>query len=313
MEHDLADAPEADRAQVEAEVVSARALHEFGQAHFTASRLGFERALALYHGSPRHGAPWAQWPLPTVLSATCNAQLVPIYWVQGDRSLADVAGRRALSAAEQAPPPMDAFNGAYAIGYVGWINLLEGSFDAAAEALRQQGEFATQGFAMWEALANAFGAVGEANLAPSEAAADGMARLRKEAAANAGSSFQPYLIASEADVRRRIGDEAMARDLFDESLALAEATREPLYLAETHRLRAAVVDDPRAELETAWVLARQQDAHVFALRAAIGLAQLEPGLRPDDAEDRVRRSLASIAEPEAYPEVGSARSLLTAP
>lgn len=312
MEQDLATAQEADRAQVEAEVVSARALHEFGQAHFTASRLGFERALALYHGSPRHGAPWAQWPLPTVMPATCNAQLVPIYWVQGDRSLADVAGRRALAAAAQAPAPMDAFNGAYAVGYVGWINLLEGSFDAAAEALRRQGEFAAQGFAMWEALSNAFSAVVDANLDPSEASADAMARLRKEAAANAGSSFQPYLLACEADVRRRLGDVAGARDRFDESLALAEATREPLYLAETHRLRAAVVDDTRDSLETAWDLARQQDAHVFALRAAIALAGLEPGLRPDDAEERLQGSLASIAEPDAYPEAGTAKELLTA-
>ncbi|HEX6300867.1 MAG TPA: adenylate/guanylate cyclase domain-containing protein [Acidimicrobiia bacterium] len=313
LEADLERAPDSDRIQIEAEIVSARALHDFGLGRFTASRASFENALDLYLGAPRHGAPWPEWPLPTSLPATANAQLIPIYWIQGDRSLSDIAATRAKLAAEELTPPMDAFNMAYAVGYIGWVNLLDGEVARARAAQREQGDIGREhGFAMWESLAAAFEAVAAAQLEPAAELADEVARRREHAAMNAGSSFQPYLLATEADVRLRAGQNARALELLDESLALADATSEFIYLPETHRIRAAAHTNPadiRRDLEQAWETAASQDAHIFALRAAIDLGRMLEN-PPDDLSSRINGVLDGMGEPETYAEHTPARQLL---
>jgi len=313
MEADLEDASASDRIQVEAEIVSARALHDFGLARFTASRLSFESALELYQGAPRHGAPWPDWPLPTSLPATANAQLIPIYWVQGDRSLSEEAARRAKVSAEQLTPPMDAFNMAYAIGYVGWTHLLDHAVPDARAALREQGDIGREsGFAMWESLAEAFGAVAAAQLEPTTEMADEAATRRDHAAMNAGSSFQPYLIAAEAEIRLRAGQRERALELIEESLALAAATSEYIYLPETHRLRAAARSDPdeaRQDLNVALEISESQDAHVYSLRALLDMGAL-PDPHSNDLGDRVNVVLLAMSEPESYPENAQAIEFL---
>jgi tetratricopeptide (TPR) repeat protein len=313
LEAQLERASDADRIQIEAEIVSCRGLQDFGLGRFTASRRSFERALESYHGAPRHGAPWPEWPLPTSLPATANAQLIPIYWIQGDRSLSEGASYRAQRAAESVPYPMDGFNLAYAVGYSGWVHYMDGEVAKARSAYRQQGDIGRQlGFAMWEALADAFEAVASASLEPSHELADDVARRREQAALNAGSSFQPYLLTSEGVIRWRAGQVERALELFDESLALAESTSEFIYLPETHRLRAAALsaaDEARQDLEKAWEIATSQDAHIFALRAALDLAGM-PGADADDIRDRVTRVLGHMGEPETYQEHELARQLL---
>jgi class 3 adenylate cyclase len=312
LEADLEKAAEADRIQIAAEIVFARALNEFGLARFTKSRKSFEKALDLFQKAPRHGAPWPDWPLPTSLVATANAQLMPIYWIQGDRSLSETASSRAKAAAKALDPPMDAFNLAYAVGYVGWVHLMDGEVALARVAQREQGDLGrTYGFAMWEALADALEAVAAAQLEPSAELADELARRREHAAMNAGSSFQPYMLAAEAEIRLRSGQVARAQELLEESLALGEATQEYIYLPETYRIRAATRDHPAAalsDLELAWEAAVSQDAHVFALRAAIDLAGV-PGSQ-GDVGDRINRALDAMGEPETYPEHSRARELL---
>jgi hypothetical protein len=129
---------------------------------------------------------------------------------------------------------------------------------------------------------------------------------------NAGSSFQPYLLATEAEIRLRGGDPARALELIDESLSLAEATSEYIYLPETHRLRAATLSDPdetRKDLEQAWEIAVSQDAHIFTLRAALDMARLpEP---PDDVEGRITAALEKMGEPETYKENARAELILS--
>lgn len=313
LEADLGQAPDSDRIQIEAEIVSARALHDFGLGRFSASRESFERALDLYLGSPRHGAPWPEWPLPTSLPSTANAQLIPIYWIQGDRSLSENAAKRAKEAASSLMPPMDAFNMAYAVGYVGWVHLMDSEVAKARAAQREQGDIGREhGFAMWESLADAFEAVAVAQLEPSTELADEVATRREHAAMSAGSSFQPYLRAAEAEIRLRAGQTERAIELLDESLALAEATSEFIYLPETYRIRArahADFDHLGHDLDRAWETAVSQDAHVFALRAAIDMGSLfqQP---PSDLGDRVERAVGALGEPETYREHALAQRLL---
>lgn len=313
LEADLASAPESDFIQIEAEIVFARGLHDFGLGRFTSSRSSFERALESYHGSPRHGAPWPNYPLPTDLTATAHAQLIPIYWIQGDRSLSEAAANRAIKAAEAVPYPMGAFNLAYAVGYVGWVHLMDGELAKAQAAQRQQGDLGREhGFAMWEALADAFEAVAAAQLEPTEELADEVARCRAVAAMTAGSSFQPYLLATEGEIRLRAGSQGRALELVEESLALAQATSEFIYLPETYRIRAAarpdpsdVLDDLRLALETAM----SQDAHIFTLRALLDLGRLpEP---PDDLAERLAAVLGQMSEPETYREHARAQLILS--
>jgi class 3 adenylate cyclase/tetratricopeptide (TPR) repeat protein len=313
LEADLSSAPEADRIQIEAEIVFARALHDFGLGRFSPSRDNFEKALELFHGSPRHGAPWPEYPLPTSLPATAHGQLIPIYWIQGDRSLSKTAARRARQAAAELPPPMDAFNLAYAVGYVGWVHLMDGEVAKAREAQREQGDIGREhGFAMWESLADAFEAVTAAQLEPSIELADEVAEKRQHAAMSAGSSFQPFLLASEGQIRLRAGQIERAIELFDESLELADATSEFIYLPETHRLRARAhtnTDLIRADLDRAWELAMSQDAPIFALRAVIDMGNLLE-TPPEDLAERINRVLGEMGEPETYREHALARDLL---
>ncbi len=278
-----------------------------------APRSSFERALESYQGPPRHGAPWPDYPLPTDLPATANAQLIPIYWIQGDRSLSDAAASRAIKAAESVPYPMDAFNLAYAVGYVGWVNLMDDEVAKALDAQRQQGDLGREhGFAMWEALADAFEAVAAAQLEPTEELADELARRRAAAAMTAGSSFQPYLLATEGEIRLRAGSPGRALELVEESLALAEATSEFIYLPETYRIRAAARPDPddaRGDLTLALETAMTQDAHIFTLRALLDLSRLpEP---PDDLSERLTKVLGEMGEPETYKEHARAQLILS--
>jgi class 3 adenylate cyclase/tetratricopeptide (TPR) repeat protein len=313
LETDLTAAHESERIQIEAELVFARALHDFGMGRFTSSRASFERALESFREAPRHGAPWPEYPLPTDLPATANAQLIPIYWLQGDRSLSVAAASRAVRAAESLPYPMDAFNLAYAVGYVGWVHLMDDEVAKAREAQRKQGDLGREhGFVMWEALADAFEAVAAGQLEPTEELAEDLARLRAHAAMTAGSSFQPYLLATEGEIRLRAGDADRALELIEESLALAEATSEFIYLPETHRIRAAARTDPdsaRRDLELAWETAVSQDAHVFTLRAVLDMARLDEP--PDDLAERITTAIRMLGEPETYKEHGRAQLILS--
>jgi hypothetical protein len=165
---------------------------------------------------------------------------------------------------------------------------------------------------MWESLADAFEAVAAAQLEPSEVLADELAQRRADSAMTAGSSFQPYLMAAEAEIRLRAGNPERALELVDESLSLAEATSEFIYLPETHRIRAAANPDPAAardDLERAWVIAVEQDAHIFTLRAALDLARLDE--RPEDLADRVSAAIEAMGEPESYKEHARAQQILT--
>jgi tetratricopeptide (TPR) repeat protein len=313
IETDLAAAPESERIQIEAEIVFARALHDFGLGRFTSSRASFERALELFHEAPRHGAPWPEYPLPTNLPATANAQLIPIYWIQGDRSLSVSAASRAVRAAESLPYPMDAFNLAYAVGYVGWVHLMDDEVAKAREAQRKQGDLGREhGFVMWEALADAFEALAAAQLEPTEELADELARRRATAAMTAGSSFQPFLLATEGEIRLRGGDAGRALELIEESLGLAETTSEYIYLPETHRIRAAARSDPddaRRDLELAWETAVSQDAHVFTLRALLDMARLDEP--PADLAERISTAIERLGEPETYKENARAQLILS--
>ena len=313
LEADLELAPESDRIQIEAEIVFARGLHDFGLGRFTGSRASFERALESYEGPPRHGAPWPDYPLPTNLPATANAQLIPIYWIQGDRSLAEAAAARAIKAAESVPYPMDAFNLAYAVGYVGWVHLMDDEVAKARTAQRQQGDLGREhGFVMWEALADAFEGLAAAQLEPTEELADELARRRATAAMTAGSSFQPYLLANEGEIRLRAGSPGRALELIEESLALAEATSEFIYLPETYRIRAAARPDPddaRSDLTQAMETALSQDAHIFTLRAVLDLSRLpEP---PEDLAERLTKVIGEMGEPETYKEHARAQLILS--
>ncbi|MFZ0015182.1 MAG: adenylate/guanylate cyclase domain-containing protein [Acidimicrobiia bacterium] len=313
LETDLAAADESDRIQIEAEIVFARGLHDFGLGRFTSSRSSFESALERFHGAPRHGAPWPDYPLPTDLPATANGQLIPIYWIQGDRSLSAAAAERARRATETLPYPMDAFNLAYAVGYTGWVHLMDDQVALARAAFREQGGLGREhGFAMWDALASVFEAAAAAQLEPTVELAEELAGLRATAAMAAGSSFQPFLLAEEAEVRLRSGDVERALELIDESLSLAEATSEFIYLPETYRIRAAANPDPGGasdDLERAWETAQAQDAHIFALRAALDLARLEDP--PDDLGDRVASAVDALGEPETYKEHARAQQILS--
>ena len=102
-------------------------------------------------------------------------------------------------------------------------------------------------------------------------------------------------------------DDARAR--LQTALDLADDTGMHFYDAELLRLRAHTTDDPaqrHADLVAAIELARDQDARLFELRAAID--DFESGA--DSARDALTAALHRFPGEATWPEVARARTLL---
>jgi ATP/maltotriose-dependent transcriptional regulator MalT len=92
---------------------------------------------------------------------------------------------------------------------------------------------------------------------------------------------EAYMVRDLADAYRRVGRIEEGVALADEGIAAAVRTGAGFMLAEHHRVRGELLacrpgttGDVERELLTARRIAREQEAHLYELRAAIGLARL---------------------------------------
>ena len=125
-----------------------------------------------------------------------------------------------------------------------------------------------------------------------------------------------------AGTRLEVGSAARAIEPLDTILSTVKEPGVGFFLPEIHRLRGECLlhldggsfDDAVREFETAIAFAKQQQEHVFRLRAAISLAQVYRGAgMPEKGTDRsAKRSMCSMA-PTTVPELAPARNCFPRP
>src|SRR5687767_15950206 len=76
------------------------------------------------------------WTLPNSGLVAAYAQLVPVLWVQGERTAASEAATQALELSEDLGFPSGPFSEAYSRAYLGYMYQLEGDWARAVAEFR---------------------------------------------------------------------------------------------------------------------------------------------------------------------------------
>jgi predicted ATPase len=142
-----------------------------------------------------------------------------------------------------------------------------------------------------------------------------LSALRKSGG-NAGNSI---IIANLAEALMMAGDLAAAEAALDDAFAFAEQSGERYWLADLHRLKGQLAlrlpEPDRLRAEACFIqaidTAREQEARLLQLRAAVDLAELWRGARPDgDLRGLLEPVLTTIEGGETARDVRNARALL---
>jgi tetratricopeptide (TPR) repeat protein len=210
-------------------------------------------------------------------------------WQRGDLAGFNVHLGRARQRAERLPRPDGPFNLAYALTYEAWVQTEVGDYDRALASTEELLEIAGRyGFDFWTLAGTTADAVTRGRMSLASGSAD-PTLLLEQAGRLVGTSMMiqmidsklllPYGLTAQGDFVASTGDHDQALGLFDEALAVADATGSKFYRAETHRLRArtrAALGDPNAadDLRLAIELAHRQGSIPFELRARLDAAEL---------------------------------------
>lgn len=306
--------------EIDAEVSCSAGVQAFYEGRFRDSRALFEAALAEFDRRPPDRKVSARWPLPSDPHVAVQAHLGPQLWLEGDSDRAWAMADSACRRAAELPFPAGPFSHCYVLAYTGWLANLDGRFEAGLDYHQQSLAISERhGLAFWIASATCHGAIsragmGEAPAAAAETLAAGIAAWRGIGA----EAFVTCFLTDLAAIRLAAGRVDDALDDVNEAIELSGKSGERLYLAESHRVRAAVLDrdgaaasEVRAALEAGRRVAAEQGAVLFELRALVDLVRLgDPDSRQPDASD-LRRLLAGLPPASRpAPDVVSARALL---
>ncbi len=260
---------------------------------------------------------------PSVLDTLTASyvQMAQLSWQFGDASASQDWYDRALKRARSFDGAKAAFSEAYVASWGCYLRLQAGDDQGALERSTAQREFcARKGLAMYGAIASIRESIAAGRLAPTPQVADQLGMLIDGLEAMGVQSMVTSHVAQRGVVLHRLGRHTAALDAMDRSVEIAHRNQELQELSETYRLRAHVHrslgDDVEAErdLQSAAALAIEQGATVFGIRA---LVDLLVHFGPDCAASRdlgapaaLERLVASVATPDAYAEVATARDLL---
>ena len=172
----LAAATPDEMALYGAEVTVSDALHRYGLGDYQGARVRFERAIEMFLARPP-GFFSPLWTLPNSGLVAAYAQLVPVLWVQGERTAASEAATQALELSGKLGFPSGPFSEAYSRAYLGYMYQLEGDWARAVAEFRAVTAIGSKhGFAMWEGLGSIHALIAAAHLEPTKelvAAIDG--------------------------------------------------------------------------------------------------------------------------------------------
>lgn len=127
-----------------------------------------------------------------------------------------------------------------------------------------------------------------------------------------GQIALPQFIAMMAEVLLLRNERSAAVEWLDSAIDVEMANDDRYFSAEIHRLSAVCLaagkrsDAVTARLHKAIAVSRSQGARLFAMRAALTLAQYDPA----EGCNALRSAWADFPEPEPWPEIEAARQML---
>jgi hypothetical protein len=236
--------------------------------------------------------------------------------LEGDREQAERWERTATERAEAQPFPRGAWSLGFTRVYGAWMRTAIGDAEGAhrlGEATAEVG--LAHGFPYFVGLGGVY-------MDPSTPSAPGdRARAAERLALLEAMGHCSMWAVMEAGQALSDGHHGS----FDEAAAKLAAAEESIEVSGEHvslpwvlLARAEVAsmagdsaaDEVTDALERAHRVATEQGAHLYALRAAVGLAQLPADRRPDDWRQRLVSTRARIPAASSYPDVVRADELL---
>jgi class 3 adenylate cyclase len=254
------------------------------------------------------------WLLPFDPYVMAQVHLGASLWVTGRPRAGQEAADLAITHAATLPFPEGPFSMAYAKAYRAWMSSIGGYHDTAARLAGEVREIGVRhGFAFWETTGEIHLAINEHRLTGRPDALDTVLLHASIWELIRARVFLPYVLTAAAAMRAEVGSLADAEADFAAAGALAEQTGALFFEAERLRLLAAVLPADRSDEATALrtralVLAEEQGATVFALRAALDLARAGA----PDGVDHLAAAVARFPAGAGYAELNEAQALLTA-
>ena len=301
---------EPELAALRPDVASVAGYQAFYEGRLVEARKLFEEAIA------GQGDPLPTWPLPNDPLVASMIGLACVSALEGDREQAERWERTATERAEAQPFPRGAWSLGFARVYGAWMR----TATADPEGAHRLGQATTEvgqahGFPYFIGLGGVY-------MDPSTPAAPADRDRANERLALLQAmghrSMWAIMEASQAraDGHRGRVEEAMAR--FDAAEECIQQSCEYVSLpwvllakAEVASLDPAVgVDQAAAPLERAYGVAVEQGAHLYALRAAVGMAELPDEVRPTGWRERLVTARSRIPAASTYPDVVRADALL---
>jgi class 3 adenylate cyclase/tetratricopeptide (TPR) repeat protein len=287
------------------EVLGCTGYHDFKRGHLAAAQERLERALAAITARPSEQWLSPLWPLPNDPVSGGAAALAAVSAARGELDEARRWQREALRRAEEIGPPRGPYSLAHVKATFGtWIQHFLGDEEAArrlgAEAVAIGRE---HGYALWTAFGAAWAATGTPGGAPDR---EFLERSLAALELMGQRGFAAGHLARLARLDAAAGDEDRADEHLAEALETARRTGEELELPELLRQRAGSAlarggdaAPAVADLAEAVRIATGQGARVSRLRAALDLARLPAGSRPEDW-----RTLLAEARADMPPSFG---------
>lgn len=295
------------------------ALHSFAQGEIETARTQWEAAIEEFER--RENRIWEGQTPPNDPHAAAYAQLVPVYWMQGEAERALEAYEQALSICDTLEFPHGPFMRAYTHSYAGWTYQLAGDpIKAIGEFQQTYGIGTEHGFVMWQGFAGLGLTTAQAYLEPAPENVEALEGLNAMLAAAESWFYQPCYRSHAAWVRAEIGELDEALSGLDAALRLAADKREHHFDPMARIMRARVLmrldrhPEALADLLAAHDLAETQGSHAYRLMAALAMrTELDEAVRPGPGPSMLEAAVEAIrdgdAHPELYPAVAIARGL----
>jgi tetratricopeptide (TPR) repeat protein len=302
-------------AAFEPEVAAVTGIHEMARGHLRSAQEHLERAEAGFAARPAEERVTPLWPLPNDPLAGVLAAHALVNTARGELDEAERREREAARRAEEVGSPRAPSSLAFVQVYVSWIRYFLGDDAAAARAGAAAAAIGEEhGLALWSAYGAAYAATDTPGGAPDREF------LERTLAALELMGFQSFLALHLAHLARldaAAGDVGRADEHLAEAFAAVERSGEEIHLPELLRQRAAATlarggdaAPAVADLTEAVRIATGQGARLSRLRAALDLARLPAGSRPEDWRTVLREARADLPASTATADTAAADDLL---
>ncbi len=259
------------------------------------------------------------WFVPNEPVASRHTHLALARFVQGDFSGAEEQLDEAVRRTDTLGFPQGPFSHDYERCYEIWMRIESGQLDRAGEIVSQLVTDATRhGFEFWALMAgaqqvavNGLGLLASGDPDPAQLQthiATMLFAVQSWRAAEA-KLFVSFYDAVLARLLAAAGKRDSARERLDIALQLGDETGVNFYRAELLRLRAQTTDDADArdaDLNAAIETAREQQAPIFELRAALDAFKL----RGEHSRNTLSAAIGRFPAASEWPDLARARALL---